>query len=234
MENVFKKIFEGKIDGDVHNEFVKFSRGVFNDKYLIEGRRQKDKFAIKTGYEFANYLVRKCLEKINGEVDVKGVIVTTLNLNSDIKFVISNVKQFAGVKQYVIDCKVNSMDVLGLMDKYPKVFYALSFSTADCELKIKAKAPKSGKPSNKNGGEPKADFCSLKTKDVELVKDLFFDFPDFKEIKISHTVQIDSVILPQNENDPVKLRELAKKKGKIIRDIEIDGRKEKKEREFEG
>ncbi len=233
MENVFKKIFEGKIDGDVHNEFVKFSRGVFNNKYLIEGKRQKDKFAIKTGYEFANYFVRKCLEKINGEVDVKGVMVTTLNLNSDIKFAISNIKQFAGVKQYMIDCKVNSMDVLGLMDKYPRVFYALSFSTADCELKIKAKVPKSGKPSNKNESEPKADFCSLKTNDVELVKDLFFDFPDFKDIRVKHTIQIDSVILPPDEKDPVKIREMARKKGKVIRIIKIDGREEKREKEFE-
>src|SRR3989338_9965252 len=187
MENIFKKIFLGEVNEDVHNEFVKFSRGVFNDKYLIESRKQKDKFVIKTGYEFANYFVRKCLEKINGEVQIKGVIVTTLNLRNDIKFEISNVKQFAGVRQYIIESKVKSDDILELMKKYPKAFYALSFSTADCELKIKAKAPKSGKPSNKNGGEPKPDFCSLKTNNMELINDLFFDFPDFKDIKIKHT-----------------------------------------------
>lgn len=234
MENIFKKIFLGEVNEDVHNEFVKFSRGVFNDKYLIESRKQKDKFVIKTGYEFANYFVRKCLEKINGEVQIKGVIVTTLNLRNDIKFEISNVKQFAGVRQYIIESKVKSDDILELMKKYPKAFYALSFSTADCELKIKAKAPKSGKSSNKNKNEPKADFCSLKTKDLEIIKDLFFDFPDFKDIKIKHTIQIDSVILPPNENDPVKIREMARKKGKVIRIIKIDGREEKKEKEFEG
>ena len=58
----------------------------------------------------------------------------------------------------------------------------LLFKTNNSELKIKGKAPKSGKPGKKGDDEaPKADFCSLKTSDREIMKDLFFDLHDFSE-----------------------------------------------------
>lgn len=101
------------------------------------------------------------------------------------------------------------------------------------ELKIKAKAPKSAKPSNKGEKEIKADFCSLKTNDGSIIEDLFFDFPNFTEIKIKHSLNIQEVIIPKGIDDPVKMRETSKRKGKIIREINVDGRIEKKEIEFE-
>lgn len=232
MESVLKRIFSGKSDEEVHGEFIKFSRGVFDNRYLIEAKKQKDKWNIKTGYEFANFLVRKCLEKINGEIDISGIIVFTGSLE-DSKVPIERVKQFMGIKQYIINAKVNASDVLNLMNKYPKAFFALSLKFGDGELKIKAKAPKSAKPSNKEDKEVKADFCSLKTNDQGIIDDLFFDFHDFNEIKIKHSLNIQEVIIPKGIDDPVKMREMSKRKGKIIREINVDGRVEKKEVEFE-
>ncbi len=232
MENIFKKIFSGRIDDFVHDEFIKFSRGVFENRYLIDGKKQKDKWSIKTSAEFANYFVRRCLEG-EGELEVSGVIVCTKDLRNEILFQIEKVKQFAGVKQYVIKTKLKAPEILSLMNKYPRAFYALSFSTHKNILKIKAKSPKSGKPSQKGEKEAKIDFCSLKTSDENLVKDLFFDFPNFKQIVIKHTIKIDSIELPKGLDDPVKIRESAKKKGKIIRKIDIDGLTEAKEIDFE-
>ena len=233
MESALKKIFSGKSDSFVHNEFIKFGKGKFENKYLLECKKQKDKWSIKTSAEFANFLVRACLEKANGEIDVQGVIVSTNDLRGEAKFEIERIKQFAGVKQMVVNCRTNALNILELMNKYPRAFYALSFSTPAFVLKIKPKAPKSGKPSSKEGEGPKCDFCSLKTSDREIIEDLFFDFPNFNEIKIKHTIEINQIILPSGIEDPVKIRELAKKKGRIIREIEVDGRKEIKEKEFE-
>ena len=233
MDSVLKKIFEGKNDESVHDEFIKFGRGKFENKYLIEGKKQKNKWSIKTGPEFANFFVRECLSGVSGEIEIKGVIVCTFDLRNEIKFNIERIKQFAGVKQYVINTKANPSDIVGLIDKYPRAFYALSFSTPSNVLKIKAKAAKNSKPSTKEEDKPKANFCSLKTLDKNIINELFFDFPDFNDIKIKHTIIIDSVILPQGVDDPVKIRELAKKKGKIIREANVDGRVESKEKEFE-
>jgi|SRR3989344_142864 len=231
MENTINKIFNDRIDNSVHEEFIKFSRGEYLNRYLLEGKRQKDKWVVKTGCEFANFLVRKCLPQ-NEKIKISGIIVCTIDIKADVKFPIERVKQFMGIKQLVINTEVNSNEIIELMNKYTKAFFALSFSTPHGTLKIKQKAPKSAKPSTKTEDEPKADFCSLITTDTQIIDDLFFDKKEFKEIKIKHKLKIDSVILPENVTDPVKMRELAKKKGVIIREITVDSQKEIKEKEF--
>ena len=237
MENTIRKIFSGKIDGSVHDEFVKFGRGNFKDKYLIEAKKQKDKFSIKTSAEFANFLVRKCLEDAEEEVEVKGVIVSTFDIREKMGgFVFSpeeKVKKFMGVKQLQVDGKIKPQRIIEVMNKFPRAFYALSFLTKNNELKIKPKAPKSAKPSAKGEKEASADFCSLKTTDREVVNDLFFDIGDFNEVAIKHEIIIKEIILPKGETDPEKLRENAKRKGKIIRKIVVDGKEITKEKDFE-
>lgn len=237
MESIIKKIFSGKgHDEEVHSAFVKFSKGIFSDRYLIEAKKQKDKWSIKTSNEFANFFVRKCLEQIHGEIDITGAIISTFDIRQGMGGHVFNpeeeVKQFMGIKQLKVNGRIDAKKVLLVMDKYPKAFCALSFKTADCELKIKAKAPKSAKPSSKGDGKPKADFCSLKTSNREIAHDLFFDCPEFKEIIIKHDIIINDIELPKGETDPVKLRENAKRKGIVKRIVLADGRETIKEAEF--
>lgn len=234
MKSVIWKIFNGQADEDVHSDFLKFSRGVFENRYLVEGKKQKDKWAIKTSAEFANFLVARCLKGAD-EVKMSGAIICTFDLRDKVNFEIERVKQFAGVKQHLINSSVQAKDILELMEKYPRAFYALTFSVGGNELKIKAKPPKSAKPGNKSKDDegPKADFCSLKTPDSEIVKDLFFDFPSFSEIKIRHTIDIKEIEIPVGEKDPVKMRENSKRKGVVKRIVSVDGREEVKEMKFE-
>ena len=137
-----------------------------------------------------------------------------------------------GIKQFLIDGLIRGEKIISLMNKYPKVFFALSFKISDYELKIKAKAPKSGKPGAKGEDGPKADFCSLKTTDFSLVKDLFFDFPDFKEISINHTIEINSIEVPSGNMAPEEMREKSIRLGKVIRKIKVDGVEKRSEKEF--
>ena len=106
MESFLKKVSKGEFDESVHSELIKFSKGIFENRYLINAKKQKDKWAIKTGAEFANFLVRSCLESSSSKIKVKGVIVSTLDLSKDINFGISGTKQFMGVKQHIIDTDV--------------------------------------------------------------------------------------------------------------------------------
>ena len=234
MKNAIAKIFSGQNDEEVHGDFIKFSRGVFENRYLLEGKKQKDKWSIKTSAEFANFFVKKLLEKSKGNIAVKGIIVTTQNLlDNEIGFKIEDRKNYAGIRQLVISTELDKNNLISLMNKYPRAFYALSFSTGDYELKVKAKPPKSGKPGKKGDEDgPKADFCSLKTSDFEIVKDLFFDFPNFKEIKIKHTIEIKEIELPKNFKTPEEMREKAIRKGIIKRFVDADGKKEVKEIKF--
>ncbi len=233
MESVLNKISQGKFDDEVHSEFVKYSKGTFSNKYILEAKKQKERWSIKTSAEFANFFVRRCLEKVNGKINMQGIIVCTFDIKKEIDFPIEKTKQFMGIKQIVINGEIEAGKIISLMDKYPRAFFALSFSTPCCELKIKQKAPKSAKPAASGDKEPKAEFCSLKTSDREIINELFFDSPDFSEIRISHTINIKEIVIPKSEKDPARIRELAKRKGIITRKIISDSKEQVKEMPFE-
>ena len=241
MKNFIKSIFLGNKDDEtkksVHNEFIKFGKGEYRDKYLIEAKRKANSFSLKTSSEFTNFLVRFCLNTASERLKISGIIISTFDLREGREYVFSpeeKTKRFMGIKQLSVDYEISKKDLLELMERYPRVFYALSFSTPSCELKIKAKAPKSSKPSASGEKEAKADFCSLKTTNSEIIKELLFDLQDFKEAKINHTLVIESISYPKDEKEPEKIRELSARKGKIIRKVMTDGRTFEKEAEFEG
>ncbi len=231
--NFIKKIVDKRVDDSVHLQFQKFSKGEFRNKAVIEAKNSSGKYTIKTSPEFANELIKICAEKLgNQKTKVTGAIISTSDLTGELEF--KEKKQFQGVKRYVIDGEMSGEELIKLLDKFPKAFFGLSFNVEKegIQLKIKAKAPKSGKP-GKDNEEAKANFCSLKTTDKKIAESFVFEKPDFKTAKINHTFLIESIILPQEEKDFAKIREMAKRKGKIIRKSEIDGNKSQKEIEFE-
>lgn len=234
MSQLLHDIFAGVPSPGAHDEFIKYGKGTFTHKYLLEAKKQKSAWSIKAGSEFANYFVRTCLQRVSGPVHVTGVIVSTFDIHTDAQklFQVEGVKKFMGIKQLIINTEVKPTDVISLMDKFPRGFFALSFSTPETTLKIKAKAPKSAKPASAGQKQPTPDFCSVKTSDAALVKVLFFDIPDFKEVKIKHTLNITEIALPKGVSDPVQLREQSKRKGTITRIATVDGTEKKSEAPF--
>ncbi|MBD3252449.1 hypothetical protein GF386_01840 [Candidatus Pacearchaeota archaeon] len=237
MDFFIKKIFDGKSDELVHLQFKKFSKGEFKNKAMIVAKKTSGKYSISTTQEYSNEFVRAMAEKLGEEkTSVTGVVVSTRDLTGELDF--QNKKQFMGVKQYIIEREMSGTEILNLCEKFPSSFIGLSFKTGDSELKIKPKAPKSAKPSTKGEEKPKVDFCKLKTSDINLISNLIFDpeARDFNKIEIKHDFFIEDIIIPEElkqEKDFSKIREMAKRKGKIIRELDIDGRKIKKECEFE-
>lgn len=231
--NFIQKIFQGESDSLVHLQFQKFSRGEFQNKALISAKRTKDKYTISTTAEFANELVRFCAEKLGDDkAQITGAIVSTSDLKSEIEF--KEIKQFQGVKRYLIDKEMTGKEILTLIEKFPKAFFALSFSFNGTSLKIKPKAPKSAKPKTKEE-KPKPNFCKIVTSDHELGSSFVFEKPDFKKAEISHTYIIKEIEIPEEvkkTEDFAKMREEAKRRGTIIREAEIDGKKIKKEKDF--
>ena len=184
--NFIKKIFDGAVDESVHLQFQKFSKGEFRNRALIEVKKTGKGYSIKTSAEFANGLVRTVAEKLGEEsAKVTGAIISTQDLTGELEF--KGKKQFQGVKRYLIDKEMSGAEIVGLLEKFPKNFFALTFEVDDMKLKIKPKAPKSGKPGKEKDGGPKADFCSLKTSDKNIASSFVFERGDFKEAKINHT-----------------------------------------------
>ena len=234
--NFIKKAIDGQSDQSVHLQFQKFSKGEFRNRALIEVKAQSGgKYTIKTSAEFANDLVRLMAEKLGSEkVKVTGAIVSTSDLTGELDF--KEKKQFQGVKRYLMDGDMSGEEILSLMEKLPKTFFALSFSVGDEVLKIKPKAPKSGKSGKEKEDGPKADFCSLKTTDKEIVGDFIFENPGFKGARINHTIFVERMVIPdelKEEKDFAKIREESKRAGRIVRKSIIDDQESEKEYEFE-
>ena len=57
---IIKKIFSKKFDDEIHSDFLKFGRGEFKDRYLIDVKKQSSGWSIKTSSEFTNFFVKKC------------------------------------------------------------------------------------------------------------------------------------------------------------------------------
>lgn len=231
--NFIKKIVDKNFDDFVHLQFQKFSKGEFKNRALIEAKNSKGNFTIKTSPEFANEIVKIVATKLGEDkTKITGAIVSTSDLKNKIDF--KEIKQFQGVKRYLIDKEMSGLEILRLINEFPKTFFALSLETKDCKLKIKAKAPKSGKP-GKDNEVPKADFCNLKTSDSEIARSFIFENPNFKDAKINHEFVIESIEIPEhlkNSEDFARIREESLRVGKIIRNSEIDGVKISKEYDF--
>lgn len=238
--NFIKKIFRGEggqgSDASVHLQFQKFSRGEFRNRALISARKSGKKYTINTSAEFANELVRSVAEKLgSAKSRVTGAIVSTSDLKAELEF--KDIKQFQGVKRYLIDKEMSGSEILSLLERFPKTFFALSFETPDGEtkLKVKPKAPKSGKP-GKGDEAPKADFCKLTTTDQNLGSEFVFETDGFKKANIVHHFFIEEIVIPselKNEEDFRKVREGALRKGRILRESTIDEKSSKEEKTFE-
>ena len=230
--NFIKKVFNNKSDNLVHLQFQKFSKGEFQNRALIKAKSAAGKYSISTSAEFVNELVKFMAEKLgNNKAQVTGAIVSTSDLTGQIDF--KDKKQFQGVKRYIIEKEMSGTEILGILEKFPKSFFALSLEVGENKLKIKPKSPKSGKSGAKGDKMPKAEFCRLITHDQNFAESFVFEKPNFKEAVIKHTYIITDLIKPQGEGDYAKVRELSKRKGKIIREGVIDGESLKKEKEFE-
>lgn len=229
--NFIKKVFSNEIDEEVHLQFQKFSRGEFLNRALIKAKKIKNNYTISTTAEFANELVKTVAEKLGDEkTSVTGVIISTLDMDKEIDFKAK--KQFMGIKHYVIEKHMTGHEIINLIDKLPKAFFALSFSGKGDVLKIKAKAPKSAKPKTKEE-KPKPDFCKLTTSNEKIAKDFIWEKGDFKDAEISHDFIIKELLIPQDEKDFAVAREKAKRKGVIVRRATIDNRETAVEKEFE-
>jgi|TARA_B100001971_G_C18249184_1_gene576794 hypothetical protein len=230
--NFVKKIFEDNIDSEVHQQFIRFGKGDYKGRFRL-GFWKTKKIKIKTSFEFANDLVLLCSRfgdcKVSGMVLSKKNISDLMNENN----IEGNSETKKGGLYYQNDISEQELKREQLIELEKESYSTLlDIEGNGFKLKVKKKLPKPGK------SEEKIDdrFCVLETDEKfysEIKKDLFWDMPESKKIDIRHEVIIDEIVMPEGEKDFSKIRELAKRKGKIIRKAEIDGKEVLSEKEFE-
>ena len=222
MECFIKKIWQEKGE-ESHKYFVRFGKGNFEQRALLN-LQKTSKIKLRGSFEWANDFVKIIAEL--GDFVFSGIILSKEEISELSEF--PNNKK-TGLVQYEIN-KIESKKVQEIENKVYVMLLDCESESQEVKLKIKKKLPKPGKS---GGGKVNDKFCQLEL-DLKYwgqVAD-FFMLPDCKKCKISHTIVIEDIILPEKEKDPAKMREMAKRKGKIIRNLEVDKQEKKEEKEF--
>jgi len=220
-----KKLFLGQADDSVHAQFVRFGKGIFENKAVYSAAKS-GQIKINGTFELANDFVKFAAAN-SKKMNVKGIIMAREDLG------LGESKEKKGLFYFDVDKEIGSEELLKIGEKA----YAMLL---DCEaegisIKMKKKIPR---PKAQIGDKlPKIDdkFCVMflpqglwsKAKDEFL-----FGLPEGKKYKLSHSYTISEIILPKGEKDFEKMRLLAKKKGTIKRIALVDGKEIVQEKEF--
>jgi len=219
MECFIKKVWQGKGE-EAHNCFVRFSKGRFENRAVLNLQKSA-KIKLRGSFEWANDFVKVASEL--GEAKFSGIILSKEELKE--------LEIIGKWKKELIEynLELHSEKIKQIRDKVYCMM--LDAESSEFSLKMKKKLPKPGK-----SGTGKIDdkFCVLEA-DLKFwpqIKEAFM-LPECKKCKISHTFLIEEIILPKDEKDFAKIREMAKRKGKIIRKMEVDGKESQEEKSFE-
>lgn len=225
MTNFIKKIFENKIDEKVHNQFVRFSKGVFEKRAAISFKTN-GKVRLSTGFELTNDMV-ELFASIAGNFKASGILLT---IDDPKEFEIEGKKKKGIFQADITDKEMSAEDIRKISEK--AYFMLLDCSASGIELKIKKKLPKPGKSA---AAKVNDTFCVMdadKRFEKQIIQDFLFDIQQCKKAKIVHTYHIDEIIMPTGEKDFEEIRKKAKRKGRIIRIINADGKEKTEQRDF--
>tara|TARA_Y100000310_G_scaffold335401_1_gene417373 strand:- start:1048 stop:1746 length:699 start_codon:yes stop_codon:yes gene_type:complete len=230
--NFVKKVFNGEIDESVHTQFTRFGKGDYKGRFPLSIWKTK-KVKIRTSFEFANDLFSLCSKFGGGKVS--GLVLSKKEISNVMKEnnIQGNSEEKRSGLYYQNNIPEQELEKEQLIELGENAYFVLlDIEGEDFKLKTKKKLPKPGKSEGKIDDK----FCQLEADEKyysKIKEDFFWDMPDSKKINVKHEVIINELILPKDEKDFAKIRELAKRKGKIIRKAVIDDKETEKEIDFE-
>ncbi len=199
-----QKIFEDKIDEEIHKQFVRFSPGNFPDRGTMKISLIKGNLKVWASYDLAKDISRIIAESAD-KIQITGKVIKSK-------------------KKVEFDEEVSSERLIELIEN--NEYILLNLTAGIYSLKVGKSIPKPGKGLKNN-------WCKA-ILPADRLKDFAFDFDMKKKAEITHTVIIDEIIIPKEyEDDFEKARLFSKRKGKLTRKIVVDGEEIQKETSFE-
>lgn len=223
-----KKIFKNSIDDVVHSQFTRFGKGNFGNRAVLKISRN-GKIKINGNNECINDVVLFAFSLLK-KSRAAGPIFLREKQKQEIESLL-NMKAVKKRGSWIIE--VDREFTLEEMEKIRKngFFILTDIDTNGLVLKTKKKPPKTTKGVDKV--DDKFFSMHLDIKYWPQVREEFlFDVPEGKKFEISHAYLITEIIPPDDEKDFEKIRILAKRKGKIIRNVNVDGKEIKNEKEL--
>jgi len=219
-----KQIFEKNIDNTLHRKFTRFSLGEY-ERALIQIKTSKNSFRIKTSADFANDFVKLISENIKESSEVSGKLIAPRDFEQDLDIEINKYSKRGKLYTAEIKTILTPEQLKNIYNLFKDDFLLLSIKSKDFKLST-------GKALPRPGGKLKDNFCKA-TLPINLLKEFTFDIKNFKEVEIKHIYKITDIEIPEEyKNDFEQARIHAKRKGTLIRILNIDGKEEKKEIDF--
>jgi len=223
--NFIEKIIKKQIDGAVHDKFIRFGKGSYEKRALLN-LHITSKIKLSGSFEYANDFV-ELVSELGG--NFSGIILSKEDLDEN--FVKNGVQADESKKKDLFVYIVESVPSKVINEIKDKAYYMLLDAEGDgIKLKMKKKLP-----SLRAGANLNDKFCKLELdlKYIGKLKEWMPSIPDCKKCKISHIYNVEEIIFPENEKDPEQLRRKSKRKGKMTRVIEIDKQEKRQEYGFE-
>ncbi|MFH1210904.1 MAG: hypothetical protein V1645_03225 [archaeon] len=221
--NYVKKIFENKADETVHQRLVRYGKGEYESS-IMEIKNSKN-LKIKGTFEFSNDLFATIAENINEEAEVQGSIIAPRDFENELSFGLTSYKKKKGANSGELETTLKPEQMREIYEKFKNNFILLNVESKNFSLKVGKKLPKPG-------GKIKEGFCKA-TLPKELLNEFVWETKDFKKAIIKHIFMISELIVPkEHENDHAMARLMAKRKGKLKRILDIDGKIIEKEAEL--
>ena len=227
--NFIRKIVDNDIDNYVHSKFTRFGKGLFEKEDFIVKLSSKN-VQVQTGYEYAEVLLRILAENTSEDVSGSGKIVSSKDAEKRINDANIEIVAKRG-KKYDVKFSLNAQDFKKFVYDFEDCYLLLNVTSGSNTIKMKQVLPKPNKIVEKFTN---AKFA--KSLLPLLIEEFLFDARDFKKQAVmKHVYEIEDIIVDDEliKTDPLKARLEAKRKGKLIRELDVDGRKEHLEYNFE-
>ncbi len=220
--NFLRSIFEGKQHPLVREKFTRYGKGDY-ERFLFEVKKGKD-LKIKSSFDFANDFVGIIAERIKEDANVSGKIIAAKDFEKELGIEIADYSKRGKLYTAEINSKLKPEQLRSIYDKMKEEFLLLKIESSSYRLKTANSLPKPG-------GSIKPNFCSA-TLPLDCLEEFSWDVKkDFKLLTIKHVLHITDVEFSQElmKSDPLRARLEAKRKGKIERILDVDGKVESKE-----
>jgi len=223
--NFIKQIAQGKPDDTVHKKLARYGKGEYDRGLLLITKGKKD-LKIKASWDWANDLFGIIADHIKKTAEIKGKIIAPRDFKSELNME-SSFSKWGKMYTAEIEATLNAEQIKSIYEKFKNDFLLLNVKSDDFKLNVKNSIPKPG-------GKVKENFCSA-TLPLEDLDEFAFDFDtNFSQAKITNKFVITDLVVPkQYEKDFAMARAMAKRKGKLVRVITVDGKELKKEYNME-
>jgi hypothetical protein len=226
-----KKIWFGEIDAKVHAQFVRFSRGIFENRAILN-IKQGNKIKANSTFELANDFVL-FLANLEKTFAVSGILLSRENPKQ--LFDELEIEAAISKKKNLFEAKIDTGLTSEQLKRIAEITYFMLFDmhSQDISFKVKKKLPQ---PSRSGQEKINDKFCTLEL-DLKFFsrfhEEFLFDLPEnFNKARITHRYEISEIILPRGEKNFEQIRLKAVRKGRIVRKIEVDGKEKITAKDF--